>query len=176
MTAVLLTPRLLAARNMARRAPARPLVTALLTALFWAGCFWAFVRVLGYFRDLPDFGPLLVQRLLGLLFLSLGAVLLVSNTVTALGTFYLADDVAPLLAAPVPVRKLHHARFVETLLSSSWMVLVVGLPALAAYGVVHGAGPAYYLGTLAVMVPFLVIPAAVGVLVTTLLEIGRAHV
>src|SRR4030095_10344906 len=93
----------------------------------------------------------------------------VSNTVTALGTFYLADDVAPLLAAPVPARRLHHARFVETLLSSSWMVLVVGLPALAAYGVVHRAGATYYLGALAVMLPFLVIPAAVGVLVTTVL-------
>ncbi len=166
---LLLAPRLLATRNVARRAPGRPLVTALLTALFWAGCFWAFARVLGHFQDLADFGPLLTQRLLGLLFVSLGAVLLVSNTVTALGTFYLADDVAPLLAAPVPVRRLHHARFVETLLSSSWMVLVVGLPALAAYGVVHHAGPAYYLGALAVLAPFLVIPAAVGVLVTTVL-------
>jgi ABC-2 type transport system permease protein len=169
VTGELLAPRVLAARNVARRAPGRPLATALLTAIFWTGCFWAFVRVLAYFQDLPDFGPLLTQRLLGLLFMSLGAVLLVSNTVTALGTFYLADDVAPLLAAPVPARRLHHARFVETLLASSWMVLVVGLPALAAYGVVHRAGPTYYLGTLAVMLPFLVIPAAVGVLVTTVL-------
>src|SRR4029450_8679900 len=85
------------------------------------------------------------------------------------GTFYLADDVAPLLAAPVPARRLHHARFVETLLASSWMVLVGGLPALAACGVVRRAGPTYYLGTLAVMLPFLVIPAGVGVLVTTVL-------
>jgi ABC-2 type transport system permease protein len=169
VTGLLLAPRLLAACNVARRAPGRPVVTALLTVVFWAGCFWAFVRILGYFQDLPDFGPLLTQRLLGLLLLSLGAVLLVSNTVTALGTFYLADDVAPLLAAPVPARRLHHARFVETLLSSSWMVLVVGLPALAAYGVVHRAGATYYLGALAVMLPFLVIPAAVGVLVTTVL-------
>jgi ABC-2 type transport system permease protein len=167
--ALLLAPRLLAARNVARRAPGRPLLVALLTTLFWAGCFSAFVRVLGYFQGLPDFGPLLTQRLLGLLFLCLGTVLLVSNTVTALGTFYLADDVAPLLAAPVPARRLHHARFVETLLSSSWMVLVVALPALAAYGVVHHAGATYYLGTVAVLVPFLVIPAALGVLVTTVL-------
>ena len=92
-----------------------PSLTLLLVALFWAGGFWAFTRVLGYFQAFADFGPLLTQRLLVLLFVSLGAVLLVSNTVTALGTFYLADDVAPLLAAPVPARRLHHARFVETL-------------------------------------------------------------
>jgi ABC-2 type transport system permease protein len=171
MTAVarLLAPRLVAARNVARRAPGRPLLTAVLTAIFWAASLWALVRVLGYFQELPEFGPLLTQRLLGLLFLSLGTMLLVSNTVTALGTFYMADDVAPLLAAPLPARRLHHARFAETLLSSSWMVLVVGLPALVAYGVVHQAGPAYYLGTIAVLMPFLVIPAAAGVLVTTVL-------
>jgi ABC-2 type transport system permease protein len=167
--ATLLAPRILAARTVARQTPRRPLVTAALIAAFWAGTAWAVVRILGYFDELADFGPLLVERLLGLLFVSLGAVLLVSNTVTALGTFYLADDVAPLLAAPVPLRRLHHARFVETVVSSSWMVLVVGLPVLAAYGVVHHAGPTYYLGALVVLAPFLIIPAAVGVLVTTML-------
>ena len=109
--------------------PRRPVCSRLLlTALFWAGCFCAFTRVLGYFQTIADFGPLLTQRLLVLLFVSFFAVLLISNTVTALTTFYLADDVAPLLAAPVPARRLHHARFVETLLSSSWMVLLFGLP------------------------------------------------
>jgi ABC-2 type transport system permease protein len=167
--ATLLAPRILAARAVTRETPRRPLVTMGLIAVFWAASVWAFVRILGYFHELADFGPLLVERLLSLLFVSLGAVLLVANTVTALGTFYLADDVAPLLAAPVPLRRLHHARFVETLVSSSWMMLVVGLPALAAYGVVHHAGPAYYLGALVVLVPFLVIAAAVGVLLTTML-------
>ncbi len=87
--------------------------------------------------------------------------------VTALTTFYLAADVRVLLAAPVTHRRLHQARFVETLVASSWMVLLVGVPAFLAYGVVYEAGPLFYVATVATLVPFLVIPAAIGVLIAT---------
>ncbi len=168
MTALaLLQPRVLAARNVLARNPLRPMVASVLLALFVGGAFWLFTRVLGYFHTLADFGPMLTQRLLVLLFLSFLGILLISNTVTALGTFFLAGDVAPLLAAPLPFRRLHHARFLETLLSSSWMVVLIGLPALAAYGAVYGAGPAYYVAAVVALALFLVIPAALAVLLTT---------
>jgi ABC-2 type transport system permease protein len=165
----LVAPRVLAGRNAVRRTPLRHGVLAVFVALFWVGCFALFSHVLGYFQTIGDFGPLLTQRLLVLLFVSFFGILLISNTVTALTTFYLAADVPLLLAAPLPFRRLHHARFLETVLASSWMVLLFGLPAFLAYGVVYGAGVQFYLGTLAVLVPFLIIPAALGVLVTTLL-------
>jgi ABC-2 type transport system permease protein len=163
----LLAPRFLAARNAVRRTPIRHALLSLVVALFWAGCFVMFVRVLTYFQTVGEFGPLLTQRLLVLLFISFFGILLISNTVTALTTFYLAGDVQLLLAAPLPFRRLHHARFIETVMASSWMVLLFGLPTFLAYGVVYDAGPTFYLGTLAVLVAFLVIPAAIGVLVTT---------
>ena len=165
----LLAPRLLATRNAFRRAPLRALVAAVLLAFFWGASFALVARVLGYFQTLGDFGPLLTQRLLALLFVTFFGVLLVSNTVTALTTFYLAGDVALLLAAPVPFRRLHHARFAETLVASSWMVVLFGLPVFLAYGVVYHAGPLFYLATTAVLATFVVIPAGLGVLVTTAL-------
>jgi ABC-2 type transport system permease protein len=167
--ATLLGPRLRAARNVSRRAPWRATVLAGAVAGFWAGCFVLFSHVLGYFQSLGDFGPLLTQRLLLLLFATFFGILLLSNTVTALTTFYLAGEVMPLLASPLPFRRLHHARFVETLIASSWMVLLVGLPALLAYGVVYGSGPLFYLGAVVVLATFLVIPAALGILLTTAL-------
>jgi ABC-2 type transport system permease protein len=163
----LLLPRLLAARNALRRGRMRPLVLGTLMLGFWAGTFFAFERTLAYFQSLAAIGPILTQRLLFLLFLSFFGVLLLSNVVTALTTFYRAADVNLLLAAPVDFRRLHLARFVETLATSSWMVLLFGLPAFLAYGVVYRAGPEFYAGTLAALVPFLVIPAAIGVMVTT---------
>jgi ABC-2 type transport system permease protein len=165
----LLSPRLLAARNALVRAPMRAVLLALVTALFWSGSFVFFERTLAYFQTITALGPLLTQRLLVMLFVSFFAILVISNVVTALSTFYLAADVRLLLAAPVPYRRVHQARFVETLVASSWMVLLFGLPVFLAYGVVYGAGPLFYAGTLATLVPFLVIPAAIGVLVTTAL-------
>ncbi|HEY8515607.1 MAG TPA: hypothetical protein VIS07_08840 [Candidatus Binatia bacterium] len=165
----MLAPRWLATRNGLKRGIVRPIVLSLLTAAFWVVCFLFFVRVLYYFNTIGDFGPLLTQRLLSLLLMSFFVILLISNTVAALTTFYLADEVTLLLAAPVSYRRLHHARFVETLISSSWMVLLFGLPAFLAYGVVYRAGAQFYLGAVAMMLPFLVIPAAIGVIVTTCL-------
>lgn len=165
----MLAPRWLATRNGLRRGLVRPTVLTLLTGAFWAICFVFFVRVLDYFQTIGDFGPLLTQRLLLLLLVSFFLILLISNTVAALTTFYLAEEVTLLLAAPVSFRRLHHARFVETLISSSWMVLLFGLPSFLAYGVVYRADAWFYLGSLATILPFLVIPAALGVLVTTAL-------
>ncbi len=163
----LLAPRLYATRNAFRRAPLRAAVLAVLLALFWGVVFALVARILDYFQTLGDFGPLLTQRLLALLFLTFFGILVVSNTVTALTTFYLAGDVPLLLAAPIPFRRLHAARFIETLVSSSWMVLLFGLPIFLAYGVVYRAGPLFFVATLAVLATFVVIPAGLGVLVTT---------
>lgn len=47
------------------------------------------------------------------------------------------------------------------------MVLLFGLPAFLAYGLVYDAGPLFYAGSVAMMIPFLIIPAAIGVLLVT---------
>jgi ABC-2 type transport system permease protein len=164
---VVLAPRLLAARHALRRSPKKVALLATVTAVFWIGSFLCVQRTLAYFQTIAALGPLLTQRLLIMVFVSFFAVLVISNVVSALSTFYLAADVRLLLAAPVGTRRLHQARFIETLVASSWMVLLFGLPIFLAYGVVYRAGPVFYAATLATLVPFLVIPAALGVLVTT---------
>jgi ABC-2 type transport system permease protein len=165
----LLAPRLLAARHALRRGRTRSAALGLLALAFWVGCFLFFTHVLAYFQTITALGPVLTQRLLALIFVSFFAVLLLSNVVTALTTFYGAAEVSLLLAAPLGMRRLHQVRFVETLVASSWMVLLFGLPAFAAYGVVYHAGPAFYAGTVAALVPFLVIPAAIGVIAATVI-------
>ncbi|MCC6766215.1 MAG: hypothetical protein IT293_16265 [Deltaproteobacteria bacterium] len=167
--ATLLAPRVLATRNALRRRPARAWTLAVLTAAFWVGCYFLFAHTLRFFQTITALGPVLTQRLLVMLFVSFFAILLISNVVTALTTYYLSADVRFLLVAPIPRRRLHQARFVETLVASSWMVLLFGLPVFLAYGVVFHAGPLYYVATLATVVPFLVIPAALGVALTTVL-------
>jgi ABC-2 type transport system permease protein len=166
---VLLAPRVLATRNALRRRPLRAWVLALLTAVFWIGSYLLFAHTLRFFQTITALGPVLTQRLLVMLFVSFFAILLISNVVTALTTYYLSADVRFLLVAPVPRRRLHQARFIETVVASSWMVLLFGFPVFLAYGTVYGAGPVYYLAVPAVLIPFLAIPAALGVTLTTVL-------
>ena len=61
------------------------------------------------------------------------------------------------------------ARFVDTLLQSSWMVLFFGLPVFTAYGSAYDAGPAYLAAVLACAPGFVLIPAGFGVTIASLL-------
>ena len=174
MTGVaLLRPRWLALAGQWRRAEhaerRRAAVLVGLGVVFWAAIFTFFARVLAYFQGVPELGPVLAERLLAMVLLSFFSILLFSNIVTALSTYYLSSDLPLLLAAPIAPQRLHTARFVETLWDSSWMIVLFGMPIFLAYGVVHHSGAAFYLAVLAVLPPFLVLPCALGVAVTMLL-------
>ena len=170
---LLLAPRVLAVRNRyrgySRAARMRLGGFALLGLAFGSAVFAFFYRALNYFLSVPDFGPVLTYKLLGMVFITFFSILLFSNVVTSLSTFFLSRDLERVVAAPVPARQLFYARFAETVVDSSWMMLLFSAPAFLAYGVVHDTGFAFYLMTAATLPPFLLIPAAIGVALTTIL-------
>jgi ABC-2 type transport system permease protein len=171
--ALLLRPRVQAARNryarLNRGGRMRLGAVALLGVAFGGAVFAFFYRALAYFLSIPEFGPVLTYKLLGMVFLTFFSILLFSNIVTSLSTFYLSRDLERMVAAPVPLRHLFYARFLETLIDSSWMMVLFALPAFLAYGVVHGTGLLFYVATALTLPPFLVIPAVIGVSITTVL-------
>jgi ABC-2 type transport system permease protein len=57
----------------------------------------------------------------------------------------------------------------ETVVNSSWMVALLAVPLFLAYGFAYRADPFFYLVAVGVMVPYLVLPAVVGVAVTLVL-------
>jgi ABC-2 type transport system permease protein len=118
--------------------------------------------------EVEAIGPLLCRRLLDLVLLVLVSVLLLSNIVTALSSFFLARDLELLVSAPVPPRTLFAARFTEQVVHSSWMVLAFGLPTLLAFASVAGDWRTY-LAILATVPPLLVYPAAAGFIIAILL-------
>jgi ABC-2 type transport system permease protein len=170
---LLLTPRFRSIRNrLTRLAPGDGLKTVVLTLLglaFWAFMFGVSYRVLAYFRTIEGLGDLLALRLLSMVLMTFFSILLFSNIVASLSTFYLSDELDLLLSAPVGTGNIYRAKFIETLVDSSWMTLIYGLPVFIAYGAVFRASPAYYLGLLLTIVPFLLIPAAIGIMATMLL-------
>jgi len=170
---LLLSPRFRAARNRVRRLDRRGRVQlGALTGLgiaFWTAIFIFFYRVLRYFLSVPDFGPVLTYKLLGMVFLTFFSILLFSNVITALSTFFLSRELDRLVAAPIPPPSFFSARFGDTLIESSWMVLMFAVPAFLAYGVAHHAGVLFYLATVLTLPAFLFIPAAIGVTLTAIL-------
>jgi len=136
---------------------------------FWALIFAVIFRMLLYFRGTQGIGDLLAGKLLGLAFLTFLMILILSNVITALSTFFLSEDLEFVVAAPVEAETVYSARLIETIVDSSWMVALLAIPLLSAYGAVYSAGPLYFLLAIGTVVPFLVIPAVVGSGITLLL-------
>jgi ABC-2 type transport system permease protein len=170
---LLLSPRYHAIKNrLYRLAPGDGLKTVVLTLLgfgFWAFLFGVSFKVLTYFRTIEGLGDLLALRLLSMILLTFFSILVFSNIVTSLSTFYLSGELDILLSSPVKIENIYRAKFIETIVDSSWMTLIYGLPVFIAYGMVFKASPAYYLGLVLTIFPFLIIPAGAGVIVTMLL-------
>ena len=169
----LLLPHLWASRNRAARRDRGDVARAVLfggvgLAVAWAlfyGAWWLTSQLAAW----EELGDYLLRLGLSWLFLTFLAFLAFSGVVTSLSTFFLADDLRLLLAAPVATRRLFHARFVRTVGQSSWMVAVFLTPVLAGVGVARGAPGSFYLAAALTIVPFVVIPVVAGAACTLLL-------
>src|SRR5688500_4160873 len=137
--------------------------------LFWSFIFGVLYRVLQYFRGVQEIGPLLAGKLLGLVLVGFFSILLLSNVITALSSFFLAKDLDLLVSAPVDWLRLYGAKLLETAVNSSWMVVLMALPVFTAYGLIYEGGWWYPLIVLGVFVPILLIPAVIGSAITLLL-------
>jgi len=137
--------------------------------LFWLAVYWVLYLILRYFRGVEELGPLLAGKLLGLVLLSFIAILVLSNVITALSSFFLAKDLDLLVAAPVDWLRIYLAKLGETLLHSSWMVALMAVPILTAYGVIYRGGLLFAPYAVLTLFPMLVLPAVAGSALTLVL-------
>ncbi len=169
----LLSPKWKIARVRAASAGEGNLARAVVLALLGSGFFFAAFaisrKLLIYFKGAEDIGAILAAKVLAMLLLAFSSILLLSNVIGALSSGFLARDLDQLSAAPVPSHSLYGARLVETGVHANWMVMLLLLPLLSAYGAVYQGGPAFVGFALLVFAPFFVIPTALGSLLTLLL-------
>jgi ABC-2 type transport system permease protein len=147
----------------------RALLLSLVALVFWAAVFGIAYRVLRYFRGVEEIGNLMAGKVLEIILLAFLSILLLSNIITGLSTFFLAKDLDLLVAAPVGRLRLYLAKLAETVVHSSWMVALLALPIFTAYGIVYQGGWLFPAVALAAFVPYLIIPAVVGTAITMVL-------
>jgi len=166
----LLVPHVWSARNRARRRERGDLPRGIMfggigiavAAALYEGAFWLTSQLQAY----AELGDYLLRLGLSWLFLTFLSFLAFSGVVTALSTFFLADDLKLLLASPVATRRLFLARFVRTVAQASWMVVIFLVPVLMGIAAGKCAGPLFYLLAVLTVVPFAVIPVAAGTAMT----------
>ena len=169
----LLSPKWLTARARAAAGEkgrgARFAILGFVGAIFWAFIFGVLYRLLTYFRGVDEIGALLAGKLLGLILLGFTSILLLSNVITALSSFFLAKDLDMLVAAPVDWLRLYGAKLLETIIASSWMVFIVAIPMFTAYGIAYEGGLFFPILAVLVMLPMFIIPAVIGSALTLVL-------
>ena len=171
---LLLFPKIRSARNLGRDRGDRikGYLLALVATLFWFGMLAATVLAMDYIRTttieqaagFEQVGDLINKVLLSMVFLTFLSVLIFSNLITALTTYFTSDDLQLLGALPLSRDSLFFARFTETVVESSWMILLFGLPVFFGYGLVLRAPWYFYLAQPFVIVPFVLAPTGLGII------------
>ncbi len=137
--------------------------------LFWLVLFFLFYRVLSYFSSQEIIGDILARHLLAMVLLIFFSLLIFSHIITALSNLYLSQDLELCHSLPATLTEIFLSRCFFTVIDSSWMLLVFGLPVMMAYGFVYHAGPNYYLSLIYVSFPLIIIAASLGIMVIMVL-------
>jgi ABC-2 type transport system permease protein len=145
------------------------LVTLAIVVALGGTFFWFLFRFLTLPQQEP-FGRPLMERLLGIVLLAFFSMLVFSNLIITLTTTYISKETEYLITLPIRFPSLFLVKLVESVFYSSWAFALLSLPLVIAYGAAKGAPLPFYPIAFLMGMPFLVIPAALGALVTMLIS------
>ena len=136
---------------------------------FLIGGYLLFLRGFIYLQSIPGVGDFLIERLLGVFFMTLFLMLIFSNVIVSFSTLYSSDEVNFLMGLPVTYRGIFSLRFIETLIYSSWAFVFLSIPLLLSFGTIMHARWYFYLFVSPVIITFLIIPSGLGSIITMVL-------
>ncbi len=148
-------------------------------ALTGGGLFYFFNQSFGFFKNQEPFGPILITETFYLFNFTLFMMILISSGVSSYVALYQSKETNFLVTKPVTWPDIYFIKLVETLWFSSWSVLFITVPFMAAYGLNQNISPGLFsLYCFAFYLPFVVLAAMLGMLLATLaawLFTGKVH-
>lgn len=167
---LLLSPRLLGLKNGITHSQSgmrnKAVIMIMVGLGFWSLMFVLSSRVLKYFKSTEIIGDLLAHHLLSMVFLTFFSLLIFSNIITALSNLYLSEDLELCHSSPSHLEELFLSRVAYTLLDSSWMVIIFGLPIMMAYSYVYRPGWLFYIDLVHMGLGLSIIAACIGIFFT----------
>ena len=146
------------------------ILLAILGLLFFVTDYWFFKRIINYIVTLPlNLEDIMIPQFLMVICLTFFSMLVFSNIIASISNFYLSSDIDLLISSPLGIKEIYASRFLQTCLNSSLIFFIFGIPIFISLGNSYSAGAIYYFGMVANFVPFIVIPAGIGITFTVLL-------
>jgi ABC-2 type transport system permease protein len=131
-------------------------------AAYTIAAYWLFNEGLGYVSKLPAAGSLLSDRLIYVMFFCFLMMLIFSVAVTSYIALYRNRDTRWLLTLPVSHRAIFLWKCFESAMFSSWGLIFILTPLLAAFARIREVSPGFFLKVVAVLIPFLLLASAIG--------------
>ena len=119
--------------------------------------------------EVDPIGEALAIKLIAMVFLFFMIMLIYSNLLTALSTYYSSDECRLLLTLPISRNVIYFWKYFETAFRSSYMLLLFGTPILVAYGYVANVSWTYYVWIVIILGLMTLVPSGFGISITVVL-------
>jgi len=144
-------------------APLRISASAILIAVIWLGIYAMFYTVFHQLRRTPLEATVAIPLVFNFFFAAMLVLLTFSNAIIAYAALFQKNESAYLLTSPLIPLDLVTLKYLESLLISSWALVLLGIPLmLSLAGQVESQS--FYWLFLAFFLAFIPIPGAVGML------------
>jgi len=131
---------------------------------------YEFLYILFSFLEKQEpFGPLLINRLLSMVIMVFFSMLIFSNLIITLSTTYISKEIDFFVSLPLSYKDIFKSKLIESILYSSWAFILFSLPLFLSFGTVRNVNFSYYILTFLTIIPFIIIPACIGAIITMIL-------
>ncbi|MBI4579147.1 MAG: hypothetical protein HY718_05550 [Planctomycetes bacterium] len=172
---LLLRLRMTVLRNTVREAlrtqPFRIAGTAMSILLIWAGLYLLLLMTFRQVQQQVLEGIVAVPLIFTFFFLALTGMLAFSNAILSYGSMFRRKESEYLLVAPIMPRDIVLVRYLESLMLSSWSLLLLGLPLMMAVAEVFQETWSFYPLFLGLFLLFIPLPGALGLVLAWLIAL-----
>lgn len=151
-------------RQAIHESPLRLVVAGGLIAVIWCGLYWLFHKVFEQVDRTPLEATVAIPLVFHFFFVAMLAMLTFSNAIIAHGALFGRRESIYLLTVPLAPLDFVTLKYLESLVLSSWSLVLLGLPLMLAMATLtHEA--VFYVLFIAFFLAFIPIPGALGMLV-----------
>ena len=133
--------------------------------------YFGFYRFFIYVQKFQIIGSVLLLKLLEIMFLTTFVMVIFSSIIISFSTIFFSEDLKLLLLMPVRAYQVFLTKTFETMVQSSWMMIVTLVPFLIAFAKVKNAGVEFFAIFSLLSIPFLFISVTIGIIVTSLIMV-----
>lgn len=147
----------------------------IISGIFWGG-YEVFYRGAIFLQNQGEIGTILLDRIFYLAWSIIFYLLVLSNIITSFSTLYRSDEVIFFLTLPLRYVRIFQIKFIETMIYSSWSILILGLPLIIAYGRVQNQPLSNLILIMFTgMLPTLILATGIGMIIIMLVIRGGPH-